>query len=459
MFAPVGEAAALDPGALREYAERLVGQLENWQDLGEGLVSLLESVDSADLVAGRRGAIDSLANGAQEVADRLEGRAALMEAVANGEFVLGPGMDLWDILSGPIGRKHVDSGRLQDIFDEMAAIALAEEIKKASPREVREILASTPADQLDAAIAKLNDEELEKMVEAIEEPPFTILGVPIPGPWFPGMPAPVSADDVYVSIGERLSLDTLRRIGQFTERINPTPNKEGAVYTDKSGEPLYPGDGTLPDPDAFNQGQLGDCYFIISLIAIGNRNPQQLADMVQENANGTYTVTFADGKKQVVTPDIVTDANGNPIYANSDDGSLYLPLIEKAFAQRKAAEDPSQKGYDQIGNGGWPDDVVDDLIGESGGRGSQSDHSPDEMKNKLDNGDLVFIATHPTDNMPNPKLPPGIFAGHAYQVTAVDTANGTVTLVNPHDANATPVTLTMAEYEAVTQTVIWSDKD
>ena len=66
---------------------------------------------------------------------------------------------------------------------------------------------------------------------------------------------------------------------------------------------------------------------------------------IQNNDNGTYTVTFHDGDEEVevtVTADVPVDSDGEPIFAefpysgvdqNGSDYELWPAIIEKAYAR------------------------------------------------------------------------------------------------------------------------------
>lgn len=497
MFAPAGQQSALDPDALRAYAERLRRGLDEWNDLGHGLVALLERVDSGDLVGDRRAKMDSLADRARNLAERLKDRAAAMEEAANRGGGLVPGIDLGDILrEGTVdGASPIDAVvaaataaveadptvspevlsdlvlanfvrpgpvvdvELDEIVGVVSAIVLAEQLKKAEPAELRQILATTPPDRLDAAIAQMSDSEVEAMVNKIEVPPFPFAGPP-PGPrfpWDPPPPPPVSADEVYLYLGENLSLDTLRRIGTYTERINPEPTTVGAGYEAHPEWDLFEGADGLPVTSEFNQGALGDCYFIAAVIAVGEANPEALASMIEKNPNGTYTVTFADGVQQVVTPDIVMK-DGKEVYAHSDQQTLFLPLIEKAYAQRRAAENPGESGYELIRNGGVVDDAVKILVGGEGSHTRREKHTAQSIQNQLNNDDLVFANTQDAANMPtDANGKPLLVPGHYYIITSVDTVNNQITLVNPHDADRAPVVMSMSDFESAVRAIGWNE--
>ena len=90
------------------------------------------------------------------------------------------------------------------------------------------------------------------------------------------------------------------------------------------------------------QGRLGTCYFNSTLGAIAATNPSAIKNMIVNNGDDTWTVRFyADGKADYVTVNrqLPVDSEGKLVfdgygldYQNSDN-VLWLPLLEKAYAQ------------------------------------------------------------------------------------------------------------------------------
>ncbi len=112
------------------------------------------------------------------------------------------------------------------------------------------------------------------------------------------------------------------------------------------------------------QGSIGDCYLVSALSAVAQTNPKAIENAIKENGDGTYTVRFFEknSTKQVeikIDGDIAQSASGSARYAKSRDSKeLWVGLIEKAYAQWKG-------GYEAIGNGGYPGEVMSALTGKS----------------------------------------------------------------------------------------------
>lgn len=88
-------------------------------------------------------------------------------------------------------------------------------------------------------------------------------------------------------------------------------------------------------PEAVKQGTLGSCYFHSVVAALAQSNPRGLEKMIHENHEGTYTVSFADGKKENVYPQDL--GYGRASDFDQSDG-LWVALLLRAYAQRVLRE-------------------------------------------------------------------------------------------------------------------------
>jgi len=94
-----------------------------------------------------------------------------------------------------------------------------------------------------------------------------------------------------------------------------------------------------PSPDSIVQGALANCYFLSAISTIAE-NPERIKVIfVNPNLNsaGIYGVKFCiNGQfKQVVVDDFlpVYKSSGKLAFSSTKDGSIWLSLLEKAWAK------------------------------------------------------------------------------------------------------------------------------
>ncbi len=205
--------------------------------------------------------------------------------------------------------------------------------------------------------------------------------------------------------------------------------------------PLFVDGGKAED---VQQGQIGDCYFPAAMAAIAKHNPDAIANLIKDNGDGTYTVTFkqkdwATGRfKDVpvkVDGDLYARSYGGALYgrsANSSDPKkmeLWFPLVEKAYAQWKGS-------YDTIGAGGHVSDVFEDCLGADASSFSINHSSPDkiwaQVTKNVDAKKPIGAGTYGEDQEAK-YTNTGVYANHAYSVMGYETvgAEKFVILRNP----------------------------
>ncbi len=159
--------------------------------------------------------------------------------------------------------------------------------------------------------------------------------------------------------------------GEWIDAANKLPFLEPQLYKSTDGSVAYQYyyglPGTDPNLDTaydINQGAVGDCYLLGTIIAFANRDPDFLSRNMVLNANGTVTITlYRDGVAipVTVTNDVPVNVNdpGDIIYAHPTtrdyDVNMTAALYEKAFAQLNG-------GYAAL-HGGRPSDVMVALTG------------------------------------------------------------------------------------------------
>jgi hypothetical protein len=233
-----------------------------------------------------------------------------------------------------------------------------------------------------------------------------------------------------------------------TSVYSPVPDWLGPLF--KTGK----GDDNGADISDISQGQLGDCYFLASLAAIVKSHPDYIRNMIKENGDGTYTVTFYRNGKPVeitVTGDLPCELWLIPAYARAGDGGeVWVCIVEKAYAKFNG-------DYEAIANGGYPKVALSDLTGQQATQVPTSTDSLAAVRHALANGQPVVAATlsQPVKGVAGYDLDGKNVQGndlvysHAYTITAIDDKAQTVTMRNPWGYGSNDhsyVTISFEEY-------------
>lgn len=337
--------------------------------------------------------------------------------------------------------------------------------RRGDAERVADLMTELSGPQLNTLIAELDDDQLREL--------FVTLGR-------------LSETDrraLLAHVGERVGRGTWRRLGAFTDEIDPDPataladtardeadRDERAWYDDLEYAPFDgelaergPGDEhALADTD-FAQGAIGDCYLITAMLAIIYEDPDLLASRIVENPNGTYTVTFADGTPVVVSPEFAVhpDHPDSPAFANdvgqdaAPGTELYPLVIEKAYAQYHG-------GWEDI-VGGWPAETMQEIVGGSFDTVDHESVTVRDVRDWTTSGRPVTIGTYADprdegereypDDHPEPYVDGRLAHNHAYVVTEVDPDTEEVLLVNPWHPSRDPVRLTIDEFQSAIRRV------
>lgn len=204
------------------------------------------------------------------------------------------------------------------------------------------------------------------------------------------------------------------------------------------------------------QGMLGDCYFIASVGAIADRNPDAIKNMFIDNGDGTFTVRFYGGTYgyQYQANGTVTDGFTNGVgvadyvtvdrrlpatlsgtlaysgYGSSVSSSsttLWIALAEKAYAQWNETGKEGRNGTNSYAaiEGGWMANVNAQVLGKnSSSYSTSSAASKQALIDALNAGRAVTIGTKSTASN-------GLYGSHAYSVTGYNAGNDTFNLYNP----------------------------
>ncbi len=186
-------------------------------------------------------------------------------------------------------------------------------------------------------------------------------------------------------------------------------------------------------PEAIKQGMVGDCYFLSSVGSTAQFNPESILKMIEDNHNGTYTVTFPGAADRPITVAAPTRAEQAFFTKGSPDG--FWPLVlEKAYGElvQKTTNRDYVLDADSLSLGGLPEKVLKLLTG------SEVESYQTEITPRSEIESLLVEATREsrplvagTDKGPIVEQN-GLVGQHAYAILAFDPRTKTVTLRNPY---------------------------
>lgn len=228
------------------------------------------------------------------------------------------------------------------------------------------------------------------------------------------------------------------RSDQIEEFHNDVPNLEPTLFRDADGWVDGEVDMTVnfditdggAGIDDIDQGGIGDCATLASLAAAVAADPTFVDRHIQENENGTYTVTLYDeagNPVEVTVSGYIPADDGNPAYNGRDlDGEInWASIYEKAMAQYQGGH------YVEI-NGAYTADRVTTTSGE----GSTKTDLPDddlyaEMRDAFEDGKPIVMGG----------------GGHAYAVVGFDD-DGNVLVMNPWGGDGRTAAMTPEEFQS-----------
>ncbi len=174
-----------------------------------------------------------------------------------------------------------------------------------------------------------------------------------------------------------------------------------------------------------DQGQLGDCVLLSSLAATfapqssdaGNSSSKTINDMLIDNGDNTYSVRFFNQNNQAewVTVDNRLAKEAPGAFRASKNGGLWVPIIEKAYAQwfEFNRGSSTKTGWEIIGNGDYYSVGLQRITGRTNQSywkdGGSSDYSFTLIKESLAKGKAIMAG--------NAEDSSKFILGHAYSVT------------------------------------------
>jgi YD repeat-containing protein len=139
-------------------------------------------------------------------------------------------------------------------------------------------------------------------------------------------------------------------------------------------------------PEAIDQESLGDCYFVAPVAGMANtpEGKQQIKDMIEDNGDGTYRVTFPGDPDHPVTVDEPTQAELARGSKPGKDG-IWVAVLEKAYGkyQSKHSEEEHEYSIDHISNGGSNKTSLQLLTGKEVDQDFLSDTTKETTHEKL----------------------------------------------------------------------------
>jgi hypothetical protein len=460
-------------------------------DLGRSAGTLGRALDDLRVAPGRGeflADVPPLDVHLREAAERIELLSGLTSALSGrlreldaDAAVVGGGLDLRLLLGvlGDLARFRPpptmpDYDPARWLATEEGAEALAEVrallepgllgVPASSLEDLQQLVAALPPVLADAVVHGLTDAEVARLVDALDDR------------WLPGYGFDrARRQEFWAVLGSRVSLVTFRRLAAATDDLDPPPSTalddaatdrpqrrefyDALIYRPFEGWLTWQGEGD-PHPISRNdttQGRIGNCYLIAAMMGIADHDPDLLQRMITPNANGTFTVRFADGQRVVVSPDLPVhpDDPTRPVFSgyqlSEDDHDtpagrfeLWPSLLEKAYAQKHG-------GWGET-VGGWPGETITELVGGETTRLDPTTTTPGELADQLAAGKVVTLATLADPGEAGEEIYAGhdlLTGQHAYVVTHV-TADGRIELHNPWEAeHARPLGITEDELKEI----------
>lgn len=241
----------------------------------------------------------------------------------------------------------------------------------------------------------------------------------------------------YASGQAALSPSVQKKDGAKGKGKPPAPDEtiSGNLYAQDAR-----GKNKPPAIEDVRQGSASDCYFFAAMCATVHANPALISNMLGDNGDGSYTVTFgikegawswAGGGERVTETIRLEYAKGENHGYVAKSKALWPLVIEKAWAKHKGGITNIEGG--QAGQG------VEVLTGKGLTRVGMSSTSASDVvtkaKEALDNKWILSLFGGQGDGTPaQQKLAKdidGLFLGHAYAITDVNKASKQLKLHNP----------------------------
>ncbi len=244
-------------------------------------------------------------------------------------------------------------------------------------------------------------------------------------------PAADQGDDPFEQSGFEPASSDQVRLGPTNE-----PNASGAAnWVDESGNPLFGPNG--PSPDDIYQGGAGRLLFPGNALFRRPHGPRPDRAGRHEPRRRELSGGFLQQRRpvdQVVDGYLPVDGNGKVMYAQfGQDNSVWVPIVEKAFANYRSAINGNAPDYANI-NYGVAEEVFGD-VGANNINGLGQGDIPDGQTLFNDAAQELAAGQAVTFETPNDPNAGPLVSNHLYSVVSVyqsDDGSYELELRNPY---------------------------
>lgn len=215
---------------------------------------------------------------------------------------------------------------------------------------------------------------------------------------------------------------------EIMRRVNQVARVKRRLYLD----PERP-KGSIK-PIAVRQGRAGDCVFLASLASVAACNPSIIASSIEDNGDGTYTVTFPGAREAPVTveePNLVELA----LYARFTRLGIWPCVMEKAYGTLLYQLDHDRSLIPQENTEGAQKviGILDLLTGESGQWYLVSSVEEERLRAVIESAHAEKRSMVAGSNgfLDTTTLDGGLVSGHAFSVIDWDSDRDLLVLRDP----------------------------
>ncbi|HEY9785551.1 MAG TPA: C2 family cysteine protease [Candidatus Obscuribacterales bacterium] len=164
-------------------------------------------------------------------------------------------------------------------------------------------------------------EEMKERLDDIEEASNDELGDENDG---------ITAADLDEYLNDFIASDEMQLVLRVDANLHQSGNELAPANLDIWGGHANELDAIRPE--AIRQGAIGDCYFMSAVASLAGSNPEAIRDMIQDNHDGTYTVTFPGAPDEPITVEAPTEAEMARFAEPTAYGS-WPCILEKAYGK------------------------------------------------------------------------------------------------------------------------------